>query len=314
MDLGSDERRLVVEILSTMVNSRRGMAEKLLKPAGVSAKVYGPLLTKVDTVEERKLYKREIAEIVVQAIELDEDRSETVRAIIDLAANWQSFHLASEEYKARGVSQKAREFLNLREEIEDADRLRREDERRRRTEQLQSELRDDIHAGSSLLLSRFDGLYHHNDHQRRGYDLQDLLGRVFQTHGISLARPFTRNEGSEQIDGAFKLDGWYYIVECRWRQALANIRELDGLSGQLDRSGPQTLGLFLSIEGWSKNVPVLLKQSPRKNIFLANGIDLRTTLSEPLDLRKVLSAKLEALNVRCEPYLPVQEFIHSCCP
>jgi hypothetical protein len=28
----------------------------------------------------------------------------------------------------------------------------------------------------------------------------------------------------EQIDGAYEMNGWHYIVECRWREQLANIR------------------------------------------------------------------------------------------
>ena len=60
---------------------------------------------------------------------------------------------------------------------------------------------------------------------------------------------FARNSGGEQIDGAFKLDDWHYIVECRWRERLADIRQLDGLYGQVQRSGRQTMGLYLSVNG-----------------------------------------------------------------
>lgn len=74
------------------------------------------------------------------------------------------------------------------------------------------------------------------------------------------------------IDGAFKLEGWHYVVECRWREKLADIRELDGLKGQVDRSGKQTIGLFLSINGCSENVPILLKQNPDKSIIVFNGL------------------------------------------
>jgi hypothetical protein len=78
------------------------------------------------------------------------------------------------------------------------------------------------------------------EEQRRGYLLQDLLNRTFDLHAIPVVASFTRNEGGEQIDGAFKLEGWHYIVECRWRKKLSDIRELDGLSGQIARSGRQT--------------------------------------------------------------------------
>jgi hypothetical protein len=121
---------------------------------------------------------------------------------------------------------------------------------------------------------------------------------------------FTRNKGAEQIDGAFKLDGWYYIVECRWRQKLADIRELDGLEGAVRRSGKQTMGLFLSINGWSANVPLLLKQNPDKTIILMEGYDLRTVLSGQIDLQDFLLAKLAYLNLKSEPFFGVTDYLN----
>jgi hypothetical protein len=123
-----------------------------------------------------------------------------------------------------------------------------------------------------------------------------------------VAKGFRRNAGAEQIDAAFELDGWHYIVECRWRAKLADIRELDGLYGQIARSGKQTMGLFLSINGWSENVVPVMKQNPNKSIVLMEGYDLRTVLAQELDLRQLLKAKISALNLEAEPYFPVSRF------
>ena len=94
-------------------------------------------------------------------------------------------------------------------------------------------------------------------------------------------------------------------MECRWRARLADIRQLDGLTGQVSRSGKQTMGLFLSVDGWSDHVVSLLKQNPDKNIILMEGLDLRMVLAQQVDLRRLLKAKLAALNFEAEPYLPV---------
>src|SRR5207237_3653592 len=113
----------------------------------------------------------------------------------------------------------------------------------------------------------------------------------------------------EQIDGAFRLDSWHYLVECRWREKLADIRQLDGLKGQVDRSGKQTMGLFLSINGWSQNVCPLLKQNPSKSIILMDGYDLRTILERHLDLRQFILAKVAKLNLEAEPYFGVRQYL-----
>ena len=118
-----------------------------------------------------------------------------------------------------------------------------------------------------------------------------------------------RNEGGEQIDAAFVFEGWHYIVGCRWRARLADIRQLDGLAGQRARSGKQTMGLLLSIQGWSAHVVPLLKQNPEKSIFLMEGLNLRAVLDQRIDLGKLLEAKIRALNFEAEPYRSVVNLI-----
>lgn len=104
----------------------------------------------------------------------------------------------------------------------------------------------------SELLSEFDRLARlttSEDKRQRGFLLENLLERIFSLYEIVTQKSFKRNEGGEQIDGAFKLESWYYLVECKWTQKLTDIRQLDSLYGKVSRSGKQTLGLFLSING-----------------------------------------------------------------
>jgi RNA-directed DNA polymerase len=162
-----------------------------------------------------------------------------------------------------------------------------------------------------ILLAMFEELEQSEDAQRRGYLLQDLIRRIFESDGIPIRRSFTRNEGAEQIDGAFAFEGWYYIVECRWRERLANIRELDGLKGQVDRSGRQTMGVFLSINGWSENVPGLLMQNPDKSIVLMNGEDLRSVLDGSVNLAGLIRGKLARLNLRGESFYSAAQFLQE---
>jgi hypothetical protein len=154
-----------------------------------------------------------------------------------------------------------------------------------------------------------DDLYGCTDPQRRGYLLQELLNRLFDVHSIPVHKAFVRSAGGEQIDGAFKLDSWYYLVECRWRSRLANIRDLDGLRGQVGRSGRQTMGLFLSIEGWSEHVPPLLKQNPDKCLLLMEGYSLRAVLAGHADLQSYLQSMVAHLNLHGEPHLSVATYL-----
>ena len=163
----------------------------------------------------------------------------------------------------------------------------------------------------ATLRTMFEGLVQSEDVQRRGYLLQDLMRRIFELEGIPVNRSFTRNEGAEQIDGAFRFEGWHYIVECRWRERLANIRELDGLNGQVDRSGRQTMGVFLSINGWSENVPQLLRQNSYKSIVLMNGEDLRSVLDGSVNLEVLIREKLAKLNLEGKSFYSAAEYLRD---
>lgn len=168
----------------------------------------------------------------------------------------------------------------------------------------------------SNLLVEFDGFAcseKTEDKRQRGFLLEGLLNRVFSLYEIPTKKSFKRNEGGEQIDGAFQLEGWFYLVECKWTQNLTDIRQLDSLYGKINRSGRQTLGLFLSINGWSKNVVPLLKQNNDKSIILMDGYDLRSVLVEHnnLHLKDLLLKKLEHLNFEGEPFYSVSLLLEN---
>ncbi|MCL5961058.1 MAG: restriction endonuclease [Chloroflexi bacterium] len=312
MDLGTDEQRLAIEVIATLVNVRSTMVEMILKPAGVPPEIYKTLLSKVDPLTGKQLSKRKVAPLILDAVAQRPDCSGVVRSIIKMAANWTRFELAANEFEARATVQKAREVLGTIELMEAREAKQRELTKKEELARMEKERYEQLAKQSHLLLMMFDDLgdlTRPGDEQKRGYFLQELLNRAFDLHGIPVRRSFTRNEGAEQIDGAFILNGWHYLVECRWRQKLTDTREVDGLKGQVDRSGKQTMGVFLSINGWSNHVPSLLKQNPNKSIILMEGYDLRRVLSDPLDLLDFLLAKVAKLNLEGEPFLSVSDYL-----
>jgi hypothetical protein len=218
-DLGVDERKLAMEAIATLCHVKRVMADLLLRPAGVPEEVYRPLLYRRDETG-RPLSKRQIAPLIVEGCEHHPGAQHSIRRIIEMTATWTSFHLADDEYAARATVQKARELLGIIETMEAREARAREIARHEELARLGRERADILKRQLELLLMMFDELARSDDAQRRGYLLQDLLNRLFDTHEIPVVRAFTRNEGAEQIDGAFKLEGWHYIVECRWRERL----------------------------------------------------------------------------------------------
>lgn len=163
--------------------------------------------------------------------------------------------------------------------------------------------------GLAELRAEFAQLQEMSDHQKRGVQLEYLLVKLFDWAAIEVYEPFHRNERGEQIDGAFRMEGWYYLTECKWQEQTSNIRELDGLKGKLDRSGKRSMGLFLSIGGFSRHVVGLLKQGSEKNVMLMDGDDLQAVFDGKIALGRLLREKEFALNVKTEPLRGVDEML-----
>jgi hypothetical protein len=305
----TDQQRLAIEIIATLVHMKRPMVDLILRPAGVPADIYQEYLYKRDEATGRVMSKRETAPLILDQVERRGNLDSVVHTLIEIAAGWSSFHLADDEFVARATVQKAREMLDEIELHEAREQKQRDLARREELARLEKERAKMFQQKSDLLLMMFDSMATQQDAQQRGYLLQSLIEQTLDLHSIPVVKSFMRNSGAEQIDGAFKLEGWHYIVECRWREKLADIRELDGLKGQVDRSGKQTMGLFLSINGWSENVPTLLKQNPDKSIILFNGYDLRCVLNRQADLTEFLLAKVARLNLHSDPAYGVQSFL-----
>jgi hypothetical protein len=299
-----EARRLAIEVIATLVDIKAAAATQILRKAGVDETLVRRFLLDRDASTNKKLTKREGGIMILDELARSGHDAPVVRSLIANAAEWTEFHLAADEYRARATVQKARELAGSLANA-DANRARMREQRAAVAEDdRKREATAILRRESDLLLAMFDDASTNGDPHRRGYLLQDLLDRLFRLHAVPVTRSFQRNEGGEQIDGAFEFEGWHYLVECRWRSKLANVRDLDGLYGQIGRSGRQTMGLFLAMNGWSEHVPELLKQNPAKCILLMEGYDLRSVLARHADLRALISAKARALNLYANPFFP----------
>ncbi|MER8896340.1 hypothetical protein [Mesorhizobium sp. M0676] len=311
LSVDTDARRLALQIIASLVNVKKTAADLLLRRAGASDDLVRKFLSERNSVTGARQSKRESgAALIDELMRLGQDGT-FVRKIISIAANWEAFHLAQNEYDARATVQKAREMQGL---LSEADaRERTAFDKRQAEAELQKRKANDvlIQNESRLLLAQFEHAAKSDDAQQRGYFLEDLLNRLFTVHGISVSHAFRRNSGAEQIDAAFSMNGWHYIVECKWRAKPSDTRDLDGLLGLVGRSGRQTMGVFLSVNSWSDNVVPMLKQNQNKGIFLFDGYDLRCVLDCQVGLKELLEAKVAALNIDAEPYFSVSRLLMS---
>ena len=110
---------------------------------------------------------------------------------------------------------------------------------------------------------------------QRGFSLEKVIKGLFDLFDLDPKASFKIS--GEQIDGAFSFEGTDYLLEAKWQSELVPAKELDGLAGKLSRKLENTLGLFLSINGFSKDA-IKTHASGRRLIILMDGSDLMAVL------------------------------------
>lgn len=126
------------------------------------------------------------------------------------------------------------------------------------------------------------------DPQKRGFELEKVLYELFSLFDLDPKASF-RVLG-EQIDGAFELDGTDYLFEAKWTTQMINSEDIDAFKGKIGRKLDNTLGLFLSINGFSDDA-VRVHSSGRSTVLLMDGTDLMTVLEGRIDFVSMLTRK-----------------------
>jgi hypothetical protein len=142
--------------------------------------------------------------------------------------------------------------------------------------------------------------------QQRGYRLEKIIRELFKVFDLDPRASF--KIVGEQIDGAFTFDATDYLFEGKWQQEPVGAGELDVLAGKLSRKLDNTLGLFLSINGFSED-GVKAHSSGRRLMLLMDGSDLMAVLEGRIDLIQLLLRKRREAAQTGNIYLRIHEIL-----
>ena len=142
--------------------------------------------------------------------------------------------------------------------------------------------------------------------QKRGFQLEKILRALFEVFDLDPKASF-RITG-EQIDGAFTFDATDYLLEAKWQQDPVGAADLDVLAGKLSRKLENTLGLFLSVNGFSPD-GVAAHSSGRRLLILMDGSDLMAVLEGRIDLIQLLLRKRREASQTGNIYLRIHEIL-----
>lgn len=140
----------------------------------------------------------------------------------------------------------------------------------------------------ATLKENFNALAVSSDVQKRGYEFEKLLNSLFSFFDLQPKNSF-RIQG-EQIDGAFTHDGTDYLIEAKWQTAPVNNADLYAFQGKIEGKLKNTLGLFISINGFSKEAAIG-KHVACGSMILMDGTDFVSLLDGRIKLDEMIRIK-----------------------
>jgi hypothetical protein len=256
-------------------------------------------------------YKRNIVAAVVDRLAANQDRfqADLLRLMSEVARIDDFPHLLQLDDGAEKAKQAKVAVAALRKLIVPHDDIRAEEEAaeaRRKAAYERSLKNAGVKDKLEELTKEYFKLLTSDEPQKRGYLLEKVIRELFNLFDLDPKASF-KIEG-EQIDGAFTFDGTDYLLEAKWQQPPVAAKELDSFSGKLSRKLDNTLGLFLSINGFSEDA-VKTHSSGRRVMMLMDGSDLMAVLEGRIDLIQLLIRKRRHASQTGNIYLRLHEMM-----
>ena len=142
--------------------------------------------------------------------------------------------------------------------------------------------------------------------QQRGYDLEGFLNELFILFDLDPKSSF--KIAGEQIDGAFTFDNNDYLLEAKWQEKPVDAGYLYKFSGILTGKLKNTLGLFISINGFSPE-STKTNSEALKAMILMDGADLNAILDSRITLHEMLYRKRRHASQTGDIYFTVDKIL-----
>lgn len=256
-------------------------------------------------------YKRNVVGVLVGFLEQhqDEYQGDLLRLMTEVARFDDFSHLEHLEEGPEKAAAARRSVCALRKltaahEVLSDEQKRMEEGRQKaherllRTTAVSDKLKELAGHYSALLVSL--------EPQKRGYALEKIIQELFGLFDLDPHASF--KIVGEQIDGAFSFDATDYLFEAKWQRELVGSGDLDVLAAKLSRKLDNTLGLFLAINGFSKD-GVDAHCSGRRMMILMDGSDLMAVFEGRIDLVRLLLRKRREASQTGNIYLQIHEIL-----
>jgi hypothetical protein len=135
--------------------------------------------------------------------------------------------------------------------------------------------------------------------QKRGIEFEKFFTNLMKANGIPVEEGF-RIVG-EQIDGAIKHDGHFYLVELKWQKEKSNQKEIASLFMKVEGK-LEARGMFISMEGFSKECIESLPKGKNLKVILLDGVHMSNVIFGNYSFSELLEHSISQASLKGEIY------------
>ncbi|MEO3849550.1 restriction endonuclease [Streptomyces sp. B8F3] len=160
-------------------------------------------------------------------------------------------------------------------------------------------------ADHDALQRRFMGMHNATDPHQRGRDFEGFINELFALYDLEPRASYSMDH--EQIDGAFVFNTDHYVLEAKWWNVKVGRPLLDIFKVNIERKGKNTLGLYISVNGFTSDA--LDVNSYSTPFITMDGGDFMAVLERRIRLDDLIGHKKAHASQTGHCYLPVTEIL-----
>jgi hypothetical protein len=141
--------------------------------------------------------------------------------------------------------------------------------------------------------------------RRRGQDFEQILEDMLAEAGLEPRIRF-RPDG-EEIDGSFFHRGRVLLLEAKWTREPQPASSIYQFRGKVEGKLVGTIGVFISMSGFSKDAVDALVAGKVLNVVLFDGDDMRAVASGQFGFSDALDRKLRVAAEVGTPFSPLRD-------
>jgi hypothetical protein len=135
--------------------------------------------------------------------------------------------------------------------------------------------------------------------QQKGYELEKIFPQLMRISNIPVEESF-RITG-EQIDGAIKYEGNYYLVELKWTKNPSAHQEVASLYVKVEGK-MNARGLFISMNGYSKETIESFPKGKAIKILFLDGVHIANVISGIYTFQELMEHSISQASLKGNIY------------